>query len=274
MNKLIIAPSSRNNLDYLLNCNINAILIGVENFCITPMFRMSIDDIIDLANNSSKEIIVSINKMMHNNDLRVLEDILIKINDSNISKVMFYDLGVLNIANRIKFNKDLIISLEHLNTSINTNNFYYNNGVNYSLISSDITGSEINEISSNSKINLIVSVYGYLPIFYSRRYLVSNYLDYINKSKDDEIYYLKHEDDYYMIKEEKFGTVIYTNDVINLINVYQELDNISYFLIDGSYIDDNEFNEVIDSFINDKKQDNVNTYFFDRKTSYRVKKDE
>ena len=250
MNKYIVAPSSKNNLDYILNSKIEAILIGVEDLCISPMFRMNIDDIISLASITNKKIIVSINKMMHNKDLKKVEAVLIKINNSNISKVMFYDLSILNIAKRINFKKDLIISIEHLNTSVNTNNFYYNNGVNYSLISSDITYEEINEISSNSKMNIIVSAYGYLPIFYSSRYLITNY---------------------YLIKEEKEGTVIYTNEVINLINELDKLNNISYFLLDGSYIDDNTFIEVINNYLNNKKMANTNTFFFDKKTSYKVK---
>lgn len=274
MNKYLIAPSSKNNLDYLIEKNYNNILIGVNGFCITPMFRMNIDDIIELANNKKLNIVVSINKMMHNKDLKELEEILNKINNSNISKILFYDLSIINIANRINFNKDLIISLEHLNTSTNTNNFYYNNKVKYSLISSDITGNEINEIAKNSKIKLIVTAYGYLPIFYSRRYLITNYLDYINKKKKSDIYYLKHEDSYYMIKEEKYGTVIYTNEAINIINEIDELNNISYFLIDGSYIEDSKFEIVLDNYINNKKMDNTNTYFYNKKTSFKVKNNE
>lgn len=274
MNKYIVCPSSMYNFNHLLNSDIDTILIGVEDLCINPMFRMNIDDIIKFSNNTEKRIIISINKMMHNKDLDVVENILKKVDNSNIDMVLFYDLGVLNIANRIGFRKNLIISLEHLNTSFKTNEFYYNNGVDYSLISSDITLDEINEISNNSNINLIVTVYGYLPIFYSRRYLISNYLDYINKKKEDDVYYLRHDDDYYMIREEKEGTVIYTNEVINLINEMDKLENISYYLIDGSYIDDNEFEIILDNYINNKKMDNVNTYFFNKKTSYKVKNNE
>ena len=86
--------------------------------------------------------------------------------------------------------------------------------------------------------NLIVSVYGYMPIFYSRRYLIDNYLTYINKDKVDDIYYLKHNEDYYLINEVDEGTLIYTKEVINLINEYHKLNNISYFLIDGSFIEE------------------------------------
>ena len=44
-------------------------------------------------------------------------------------------------------------------------------------------------------------VYGYLPIFYSRRYLISNYLKYIDKNKDSNIYYIKHKENKYPIVE-------------------------------------------------------------------------
>ena len=274
MSRFIVAPCSKYNLEYLENINIDYILIGVDGFCITPMFRMDIDDIIEYAKISNKNIIVSLNKMMHNKDLNRLEEILNKIKTSNIDKVMFYDLSVLNISNRIKINKDLIISQEHLNTSFLSNNFYYNNGVNYSLLSSDITYEEINEIGKNSDIGLIVCVYGYLPIFYSRRYLITNYLDYINKKKKDDIYYIKHDESYYMIKEEKDGTIIYTNEVINLINELSKIKDIDYYLIDGSYVDDSEFKTIINNYLDNKKMIDTNTYFFDRKTTYRVKNNE
>lgn len=274
MNDFIIAPCSNSNLDYLLKSTVNYILIGVEDFCITPNFRMDIDNIIELANNTDKKIIVSINKMMHNSDLAKLEQILNKINKSLIDKVIFYDLSVLNIANRIKFNKDLIISLEHLNASSLTNEFYYKNNVEYSIITSDITKEEINEISKNSNIKLIVNVYGYLLIFYSRRYLISNYLNNFKLEKLDDIYYIKHDIDYYLIKEEKFGTVIFTKKPINLINDYKKLNDVSLFLIDGSYISDEEFINVIEAFINNKTIDNTYKGFFDKKTTYRLKGEE
>lgn len=274
INNFIVAPSSYDNLENLLNKNIKAILIGIDKLSVSPLFKMNIDDIIKLANNTDKEIFVSMNKMMHNKDLKLIEEVLVKINNSKISKVLFYDLSVLNIAKKIKINKDLVISQEHLNASINTNDFYYKRGVNYSLITSDITYEEINEIAKSSKINLITTVYGYLPIFYSRRYLITNYLDYINKDKKDSIYYLKHNEDYYLIKEEEEGTLIYTKEPINLINDYLKLENISYYLIDGSFMEDNDFIKVVDNYINKVKQDNTYIGFFDVKTTYKVKKDE
>lgn len=271
MNNFIVAPSSRNNLDYLLNSSFDYILIGVDDFCITPAFRLDIDNIIKLASSTSKKIIVSINKMIHNKDLVKLEDILIKINNSLVDKVIFYDLGVLNIAKRINFNKDLIISLEHLNASTMTNDFYYKNGVNYSLITSDITKDEINDIARDSKMNIVVSVFGYLAIFYSRRYLISNYLDYHNIKKEDDIYYIKHDLDYYLIKEEKEGSVIFSKREINLVNDYKSLENIAYYLIDGSFISDDDFLCVLDEFLNNKKKENVYRAFFDKKTVYKIR---
>lgn len=74
-----------------------------------------------------------------------------------------------------------------------------------------------------------------------------------------------------MIKEEKNGTIIYTNEPINLINELDKLNNISYYLIDGSYIEDSEFNTIINNYLNNNKMDNTNTYFFNKKTSYKVK---
>lgn len=45
----------------------------------------------------------------------------------------------------------------------------------------------------------------------------------------------------YPISEEEFGTTIYTEEVINLINYLDKLDNIDYIVMNSLMIDDNDF---------------------------------
>ena len=266
MNNLVVIPSKKEDIDNILNKDIKGLIIGVKNLSIYP-FELDIDEIIELASNTDKEIIIALNKMIHNNDLEVVREVLNKTKNSKIKKIMFYDLGIFNICREMNIDKELILNEEHLNASINSNEFYYNQGIENTFITSDITHNEISEIESNTKMNVYYTVYGYLPIFYSRRYLLTNYFKYIEKDMKDDTYYIFTNDMKYMIKEYNYGTIIYS-PLVNLINEIDKIKDSINLVIDLSYTDDID---VVDKFINNEKMDNTYIGFFDKKTIYKLK---
>ena len=268
MSKFIVVPNNRKDIDTILNKNIKGIIIGVKELSIYP-FELDIEDIIEIAKSTDKRIIVAINKMIHNKDLDYVGEVLEKVNNSGIYGIMFYDLGVFNICKNMNTSKELILSQEHLNASINSNEFYYNQGIRGCFITSDITGNEVMEIINNTKMNIYYTVYGYLPIFYSRRYLLSNYFKYIEKDMNADSYYIFNNDLKYMIKEYSYGTIIYS-PLVNLINEIDNIDYIDNFVIDLSYNNDIS---VIDKFINNDKMEDTYIGFYDKKTIYKLKDD-
>lgn len=266
MSKFVVIPSKREDVYILLNKDIKGLIIGVKDLSIYP-FELDIEDIIEIAENTDKEVIIAMNKMIHNKDLDYVRSILNKVKDSNISKIMFYDLGVFNICKNMNIDKELVLSQEHLNASTYSNNFYYDKGISNVMITSDIIKDEILDIKNNTSMNVYYTVYGYLPIFYSRRYLLSNYFKYINKDMNDDTYYIFNNDLRYMIKEYSYGTIIYS-PLVNLINELDKIKNIDNLVIDLSYTGDIS---VIDKFINNEKMDDVYTGFFNKKTIYKLK---
>ena len=267
MKKILVIPN-KDNLEELLNSNIDGLLLPIKDLSCNYDKYFTIEEIKKILNKTSKEINIIINKIMHNKDLDNLERTITSLNKLNINKILFYDLSVMNICNRLNIKKDLVVYQEHLNASTYTNNFYNKRGVKYSLITNDITIDEINEISKNNKLMLIS--YGYLPIFYSRRYLISNYLEYIKKDKTSDIYYIHHQDKSYPIKEEDEGCVIYTHKPINLIN---EIDNINvdYLILNSFNIDNDTFFKVLDDYLNNRKNNEDNYLgFLKEKTVYKV----
>lgn len=267
MKKILVIPN-KNNLDKLISTDIYGFLLPIEGLSCNFGGYFNVSDIKKILNKTGKEISVIINKIMHNDDLYFLENTLVELNKLNISKILFYDLSVMNICNRLNIKKELVIYQDHLNASGNSNRFFKKRGVNYTVITNDITKEEINEISNN--INVMLIVYGYLPIFYSRRYLISNYLKYIGKDKISNLYYIKHNGKKYPIKEEENGCAIYTYKPINLID---EIDDIkaSYLIINSFNIADDILLKVVDDYINNKKN-NEDKYlgFLNVKTVYKV----
>ena len=268
MKKILIQPNSLENLGDIIKTNIDGIILPLEHLSVNSGIYFSLEDIKSILNLTSKEVCVSINKIMHNEDLYQLEQALVSLNKMNISKIFFYDLAVMNIVKRLNIKKELVVFQDHLNASIYSNNFYKKRGINYAVITNDITKEEINEISKYNSLMLIS--YGYLPIFYSRRYLITNYLKYINQDKQHNTYYIKNKDDKYPIVEEEFGTTIYTKEPINLINDINDI-NVEYIILNANLTQREDFISILNQYLNNIP-DNQEHYrgFIDKKTVYKV----
>lgn len=264
MSKIVVKPNKVSDIESLLKYDIDGIILPIKNLSVESSFFMSIEEVINIK--TDKEKIVLINKIMHNNDLEELSNVLNKIKTSDISKIMFYDLSVYTLCKKLNINKELVIYQEHLNRSINSNNFYNKLGINYSYISSDITYEEIKDIKKNTNMSIFYLVYGRMPLFCSRRYLLSNYFKYIDKEYDEGNYYIKNKDDKLYISEEDNATIIYS-DIVNLINNDTSL--IDYKVLDFNNIDNYD---ILNNFINKKNQGKEYYLgFYDTKTIFKVK---
>lgn len=268
MNNFVVIPGSSGQIKDVLNKDIFGIIIGVKNLSIYDC-ELEASEIINIASKTDKKVIIAMNRMIHNSDLDIAQEVLRKISTSKIYGILFYDLGVFNIIKRLRIDKELIIGQEHLNTSIYSNDFYYNRGISSSYISSDITYREVLEIKRETKMKIFYTVYGYLPIFYSKRKLLSTYFDYIKKEKIGSNYYMVLDNKKHLIKERNYGSIIYSN-LINLQNEISKVDILDYFVIDLSFTDDIS---IIDKFINKEEMDNAYTGFFEKETIYKLKDD-
>ena len=270
MSKLIVSASSMEHLYELLDMNINGVILSIDKLSVNDSFYIGVDEI-DKIDFKEKEVFVSLNKLMHNSDLEYLMEVMHKLKTKDV-KIMFYDMAVYNIAKEYDMINKLVIMQDHLNASILSNKFYYNRGITGSFITSDITKDELMEIKENSQMKIFFMVYGYAPIFYSRRYLVSNYLKFIDKNNDGNNYKILSDNGIsYPINEEEYGTTIYTDRPINLINYLPELDNIDYLVMKSNMVDSSEFNKMVLNFLDHKKIDNAYIGFFMTKTIYKVK---
>ena len=91
MSNLVVIPSNKEDINKILNKDIKGIILGIKSLSIYPL-ELDIDSIIEIKNNTDKKVYVIINKMIHNNDLDIVRNVLNKINNSNIDGIIFYDL--------------------------------------------------------------------------------------------------------------------------------------------------------------------------------------
>lgn len=269
MKKFIVNAGSRDELNYLKDLDISGIIVSLEGLSASYNFTVSLDEIDDIIRMyQDKMVIISMNKIMYDKDLALIERTLRVLKEKKVL-IMFYDMGVFNIAIRLGMSEMLIISQEHLNASTISNRFYQKRGINYSYITSDITYNEVSEIK-DSGMKILYNIYGHIPMFYSRRSLISNYLKYINKRKNGNLYYMKHNDDFYPIKEESEGTCIYSK-CIDLTSEISKMDDDIYLVI--NLFDTHNYKDIMKKIISMKKTDDDKYLgFYETGSMYKVKK--
>ena len=194
----------------------------------------------------------------------------------------------MQISKKYHLDIPLYWAQEHFTTNYLTANYYQNEGVEGILISADIMKQEIDEIRKNTTMKMIVPVFGYLPIFVSRRRLIQNYQKTFDIKEKDDVYFLRKENKRYPIIENEHGTNVFSAHILNAASIYSQLkqEKVEYALLNGSFIDENVFMKIIDLFkILDEKDssevenkieelclENTDTGFLFRDTIYKIKK--
>lgn len=275
MGKIVLIPKSISEL----NIDVDGFIIGLKDYSVNMNLYVDICDLDSLDYN--KEIFIAINKNMENIDIDNLRSILEKLNNYNIKGILIYDVGILNMCKSLNLNYDLILSQEHLSTNYKTISFYEKHGINGVYLSSDITLDEINNITKNIKSYSMANVFGYLPMFVSKRHIVKNYLNNFNISDNSNVNYIEKEGNVYPIIDNHLGTVCYGSNILNGIKESLSM-NVEYKVINSFNIDNIE--EVIELFKNVNKNNieenftklnsmftNIDNGFLNRKTIYKVK---
>lgn len=286
--KIAVVPSSNKEIEKYSNPLISTIIFGLKDFSINYP-ELSIEQIKDFCTkNKDIEVFISINKTIFNEDLEEVEECLIELNNLSIKGVFFYDLGILNIYKRHKFNYSLVWHQTHMVTNYNTCNYYYNEGVKYGVLAGEITKNEMIEIKKRTKMKLFVTLIAHPIMAHSRRKLLTNYYKSINKKYDSTIKTISENGRDYLIKENENGTCILEDEIVNGLSYINELDynKIEYGIINGMELTDSlvlELIPLINKVLNNKDEISLrkinelignNTLFFDKKTVFKVKKDE
>ena len=248
--KILAEPINLSHLYELNKKDIHGFIVGIKNYSIFQNLKLSIDELKEI--NIDKELYVSLNKPVHNNELEDIKNILTELSKINITGVFFEDISIYKLNRDLGLNLNLIWSSMHLPTNSKSCNFWNKKGCTGALLSTELMVTDFIDIKKNTNMNIFVYLYGFIPIFESSITLITNYLKHINKSNDSNIFYAyeKERDKYYPIYEEHGNTFI-TEDVLNGINVVTELNknNIDYIILNSLMHKEEEFNIVVDEYI-------------------------
>ena len=254
MSKIYVPLPSKENIPLYLEQIFDGFVIGLEGFSTNFNNLVKLCDIKDIINDLKKydkKIFISFDRLYYNSEISEVKDALIYLNDIKVDGISFTDIGVLNILREIEFKGNILWDSNHLGTNSDTINFLEKRGVNYSLLSTEISKDEIINIKNKTNINIGVKLYGFLNMATSSRKLLSNYFLYTNKEKDNNKYVIKDKikDNDYIVVEEK-NTNFYTGKVLNGIKFFPELikNNIDFIFLDDYMIDERKFYNIIEAF--------------------------
>lgn len=250
--KLMVIPKSKAELVSLLPLA-DAFVLGVSDLCVnlpTSFNLAEIEDLIKIIQQESKEVFIYLNKNMHNHDLILLKETMLALEPLKINGIFYYDIAIVNLKLENHLLTPLVWAQEHMATNYVTSNYWARFGADYTLLAGEITLEEVKEIKENAVSKLILPIFGYLPMFVSKRHLVKNYLDTFNLKDHSKLNYLEKEGQQYPIIDSNDGTVVYAGHILNGISEVLNLDQIKldYLLLNSFKIDDELFKEVVMMF--------------------------
>lgn len=258
---------------------VDAYLIGIKGFSNYMPYNIDIEEIDEILKLiKDKNIFISMNKLMHNNDIDKLIEILKILSTKNVEGILYDDLSLLQINDEYNLNLNLVYASIHLTTNSNICSFHYDNGAKYVFISPDITMDETNNIIKNSKLKTIVQVFGYVPLFTSKRKLLSNYFDNFNYDMKNSEYYIKEDktEEKSLIYQNEIGTHIMSGTVMNVCDYTKDLE-CDYKYFSSFKIDDTDYINILKDYKNNSKVDislysyNFDYGFFFKETVSKVK---
>lgn len=246
----------------------DAFLLPLKDLSINYQNTFTLEDIKKIQN-LNKEIFIILNKNIHNSEIPQLEKALKKIEKLNISGIIFYDIALVNLKNTMNLKTPLVWAQEHLTTNYGTVNYWHKKGIKYAYLSSELTKREIEKIKENTKAKLFVNVFGYIPMFTSRRHLVRNYLETFDLKSNGQNTIQK-ENQTYIVDDTNNGTTVYSNYILNAVDI--DFSNIDYLVFNSNLIDEADFIEVLNNYKNNKENKfPKETGFLYKETIYKVK---
>ena len=237
-------------------------LVPLADFCV-GYDTLTLEDI----GNLKQDYYLLINRILAKKDIEKLIEILkVIINSPYLKGIFFEDLGVLDVAKSLNFSKEFIYFPNHFGTNYASINAFFERGIDSFVVSNEITKEEITEILNKVTKEVIIQVYGYNQIMYSRRNLITNFnSEYkLNLPLDNEIKE-KITSKSLKIKENEYGTIIFDEHIYNNLELLDLKENIKFYYINTTFLKPSEILKVLEN--KDKKDSNS---FLNKKTVYKI----
>ena len=248
--------------------------------------KEEINKAIDTSKTLNKDIFLLANQMFDDEMISSFKSWIKDINVDDLTGIVVADVGTYYALNKEGLANKLIYNPETLMTNYYDFNFLVKLGIFGVFIAKEITLEDIKIISEKKKTKLFMVGHGHLNMFYSKRQLINNYMNFIDEEntlhnkQTIKIIEEKRSEEPYPIIEDRAGTHVFRSTVFDSLDYLNELTPlVDYLVIDTIFKDDQYAKEVIAMYKNQPnktKEDLEKTYdetwdhgFFFKKTVYK-----
>lgn len=253
-------------------------IFGLKDLSVNFLNTFTLDELknkkIDLEK-QNKEMYIVINKNMDNSDIDELKKIINEIEQLNLNGIFYADNSFITLKEEFNIKTDLIWYQEHLTTSYAGINTYKEFGIKGAVISNDITFNEVKEILEKTSDKLFYMVFGYLPMFVSKRNQVKNYQNYFKLDGITEYNYFINENNKYPIIDNENGTSAFSEKPICAYEEYLEIkDKLTYAIFSDLFINEEDYVKIVKKFKeenNDEIKLETSSNFLYKDTIYKIK---
>ena len=257
MNKLLVLVQNESIIKKVKEVEKATFLFPLEGYSVGYPVTYKLGDIEEFG------AYILVNRLLDENSILSLKEEF-KNFPKNIKGIVFEDLGVIELVKDLDITK--ILWQNHLNDSYLTVNGFLKY-VDSMMVSTDITLDEIKLILSKADKPLVLPIFGYTPVMYSRRHLVSNFnLNYNENVTNPNIIKEEVLKDEFKIYENEYGTQLFSNKLYNgkKLRDYDAL----YYFVNTVFVSD----EDVISFLKDEELSvSYDDGFLNKKTIYKLK---
>lgn len=262
ISNILIYVDDINHIDDYRKAGVSAFLFGLEGFCV-GYNTYSLEEIskVDVSNRY-----ILLNRVLDCKDIDKFKELLPSIKD--IKGLVFEDIGVYNLVKDMNLGMELILFQNHFGTNTKSVNFWLDR-VDSMFISNEITKEEISTIVEGVSKSVVLHLFGYNQVMYSRRLLLTNWSEQFDiPNKNTNVIVDRATKVKFRAIENEYGTVMYSDKIFNG-NELLGLNNVKYYYVNTMLI---SHNEVMDFLTNtDHISDNEDNGFLDRETIYKLK---
>ncbi len=259
MIKLIATAESLSQGKILLDKGVDELIIGEEIFGLRLPGYFTLDEIAEItryAHQLGKKIVVAMNAILHNDKIKLAPNFLLQLKNLEIDKLMVGDTGLIQLLKKPDLSFPFIYDAAVLVTSAGQVNFWAQYGAVSALIASEVPLVELKKITAKANIPLMYQVYGATCIHQSKRNLLHNYFNFIEKDTTEltnrELFLSEptKKDTHYTIYTDSHGTHIFANNDLNLMSYLNELVavGVEYFYLDGLFSHPDSFPKIVEVF--------------------------
>ena len=262
ISKILIYVDDINHIDDYRKAGVSAFLFALEGYSVGyNTYTLEEIEKIDVSNKY-----VMINRVLDCKSVDSLRSILPNLN--GVKGIVYEDIAVLNLINELKMEVETIFYQNHFGTNTHSVNFWLDR-VDSMFISNEITKEEIKNIVSNAKKEVVLHLFGYNQVMYSRRMLLSNWSEFFEiDKKNTNVLTDRATKVMFRAMENEYGTVMYSGKIFNGKDLLG-FDNVKYYYVNTTLVD---HDIVMDFLTNSNHNSDIeDNGFLDRETIYKLK---